>query len=144
MGAPLERHPSLDERFDPAIRVVEHDPAWAEMAAAELRRVAGAFAPLATGLDHVGSTAVPGLPAKPIADLRDFLRAHPEEAAAYGALKRVLAERHPEDRLAYVASKDRYVVDLEARALDWAPFTGSSAGAPDPPGPGAPGPGAPS
>jgi GrpB-like predicted nucleotidyltransferase (UPF0157 family) len=51
--------------------------------------------------------------------VRDFLRAHPEEVAAYAAFKRVIAEQHPGDRLAYMAGKDRYVVDLERRALDW-------------------------
>jgi GrpB-like predicted nucleotidyltransferase (UPF0157 family) len=207
MGGELERHPSLDERFDPAIRIVEHDPGWAAQAADELRRVAGALGALAVRLEHVGSTAVPGLSAKPIIDLqvsvaalepreryvdalgrlgylfapdpatpdyhyfarpperphthhvhvcaadshhehrhvavRDFLRAHPDEAAAYAAVKRAVAERHPQDRLAYVAGKDRYVVELEARALRWA-LTRSSAGGPDGPAPRGPGPGAPS
>jgi hypothetical protein len=47
------------------------------------------------------------------------LRAHPEEVAAYAAVKRVIAELHPGKRLASMARKDRYVVDLERRALDW-------------------------
>lgn len=49
--------------------------------------------------------------------VRDFLRSHPDEAAQYAALKRELAKRHPQDRLAYSAGKDRYVKELEARAL---------------------------
>ena len=52
--------------------------------------------------------------------VRDFLRAHPDEAAGYAALKREVAARHPEDRLAYVEGKDAYVVGLERRALAWA------------------------
>jgi GrpB-like predicted nucleotidyltransferase (UPF0157 family) len=180
----VERHPSLDDRFDPAIRVVDHDPEWAERAEAELRRVDQALGPLAMRTEHVGSTAVAGLAAKPILDLqvsvpaiepraayveslerlgyvfvpdpdspdlhlfakpsrrprshhlhvcpvgsdhelrhvavRNFLRTHPEEAASYATLKRELARRHPQDRLAYIAGKDRYVRDLEARALEWA------------------------
>jgi hypothetical protein len=28
----LERHPSLDDRFDPAIRIVDYDPAWPTLA----------------------------------------------------------------------------------------------------------------
>jgi GrpB-like predicted nucleotidyltransferase (UPF0157 family) len=70
MGGELERHPSLDERFDPAIRIVEHDPSWVAHAADELRRVAGALGALAVRLEHVGSTAVPGLAAKPVLDLQ--------------------------------------------------------------------------
>jgi GrpB-like predicted nucleotidyltransferase (UPF0157 family) len=66
----LERHPSLDERFDPAVCIVEHDPDWAAQAQAELGRLAEALAPVAVRLEHVGSTAVPGLAAKPILDLQ--------------------------------------------------------------------------
>lgn len=51
--------------------------------------------------------------------VRDFLRASPEEAARYEALKRELAIRHPGDRLAYIAGKDPYVGELEGRALEW-------------------------
>ena len=184
MSEPLARHPSLDERFDPAIRIVEHDPAWAVRAEDELRRLEAALGPVATRLEHVGSTAVPGLAAKPILDLqlsvpaieprdvyvdplvrlgylfvpdpespdyhffakpperprshhlhvceagsehelrhlavRDFLRAHSGEAEAYAALKRAVAERHPLDRLAYIAGKAPYVSALEARAVRWA------------------------
>ncbi len=66
----LERHPSLDERFDPTIRIVEYDPHWAAQAQEELRRLTAALAPVAVRLEHVGSTAVPGLAAKPILDLQ--------------------------------------------------------------------------
>jgi GrpB-like predicted nucleotidyltransferase (UPF0157 family) len=60
----------LDERFDPAIRIVEHDPGWAAQAQQELHRLAEALGPDAKRLEHVGSTAVPGLAAKPILDLQ--------------------------------------------------------------------------
>jgi GrpB-like predicted nucleotidyltransferase (UPF0157 family) len=66
----LERHPSLDERLDPAIRIFEHDPAWAAQAQDELRRLREALGSVALRLEHVGSTAVPGLAAKPILDLQ--------------------------------------------------------------------------
>ena len=64
------RHPSLDERFDPAVRIVDYDPAWPEMAAAELARVEAALGEVAVRTAHVGSTAVPGMAAKPIVDLQ--------------------------------------------------------------------------
>jgi GrpB-like predicted nucleotidyltransferase (UPF0157 family) len=146
--------------------------------------VGEALGPLAVRLEHVGSTSVPGLAAKPILDLqvsvadieardryvqplerlgylfvpapespghhffarpaqrprshhlhvfeagsehefrhlalRDFLRAHRDEAAGYEALKRRVAARHPEDRLAYIEGKEEYVTGLEARAVRWA------------------------
>jgi GrpB-like predicted nucleotidyltransferase (UPF0157 family) len=181
---PLVRHPSLDDRFDPAVLIVEHDPAWAVQAQEEVRRLTQALGPVAVRLEHVGSTAVPGLAAKPIIDLqlsvaalepraryvaplerlgylfvpepdspdfhffarppsrprshhlhvcragsehearhlavRDFLRALRDEAARYAALKRELVHTHPQDRLAYIAGKERYMGDLEARAVAWA------------------------
>ncbi|HET6505628.1 MAG TPA: GrpB family protein [Baekduia sp.] len=183
-SGPLRRHPSLDDRFDPAVRIVEYDSAWPAMAAAELRRIGDALGDVAVRLEHVGSTAVPGLAAKPIIDLqlsvatmeprelyvaplerlgylfapapespgyhffakpperprthhlhvcrtgsdhevdhvavRDFLRAHPDEAASYAALKREVVARHPRDRLAYIDGKDAYVTALERRAVTWA------------------------
>jgi GrpB-like predicted nucleotidyltransferase (UPF0157 family) len=180
----LQRHPSLDDRFDPAARIVDYDPAWPVMAAAEQHRIRHALGELVLRLEHVGSTSVPGLASKPIVDLqlsvaaiepraayvgplerlgylfvpapespdyhyfakpperprshhlhvceagseqelrhlavRDFLRAHDDEAAAYAALKRQVAERNPQDRLAYIEGKDAYVRALQARAIAWA------------------------
>jgi GrpB-like predicted nucleotidyltransferase (UPF0157 family) len=180
----LSRHPSLDDRFDPAVRIVEYDSAWPALAEAELRAIEEALGDIAVRVEHVGSTAVPGLAAKPILDLqlsveaieprdryveplarlgylfvpapespdyrlfakpaerprthhlhvcaagsehelrhialRDFLRAHPDEAARYEALKRDVAARHPQDRLAYIDGKEAYVTALERRAVAWA------------------------
>lgn len=181
MAEPLSRHPSLDDRGDPAVRVVDYDDAWPRLAMEELSRLQEALGGVAVRLDHVGSTAVPGLAAKPILDLqvsvaaieprsryvepltsvgylfvpdpgspdyhffakpperprafhvhvcqagsqherrhlavRDFLRAHADEAARYAELKRRLADAHPQDRLAYMAGKAGYMEELEARAL---------------------------
>ncbi len=52
--------------------------------------------------------------------LRDYLRAHSEEAARYGALKAELAQHFPADAANYVAGKDALVKELERRALAWA------------------------
>jgi GrpB-like predicted nucleotidyltransferase (UPF0157 family) len=50
--------------------VLPHDPRLADRALAERNRLAGLLAPwLAEGVGHVGSTAVPGLAAKPVIDL---------------------------------------------------------------------------
>ncbi len=46
-----------------------YEPAWAEAFVAEAARLRGALGGLAEHLEHVGSTAVPGLPAKPVIDL---------------------------------------------------------------------------
>jgi GrpB-like predicted nucleotidyltransferase (UPF0157 family) len=49
--------------------VVDYDPAWPAMFRRVRERVAAALGPLALAVEHVGSTAVPGLAAKPIVDL---------------------------------------------------------------------------
>lgn len=51
---------------------------------------------------------------------RDFLRAYPQIAEQYGALKRRLAEAHPYDMEAYMDGKDGFIKETEARALEWA------------------------
>ncbi|MBA2521875.1 MAG: GrpB family protein [Solirubrobacterales bacterium] len=48
------------------------------------------------------------------------MRAHADEAARYGALKRRVVARHPQDRLAYIEGKGEYVAALERRAVAWA------------------------
>ncbi|MFA9445276.1 GrpB family protein [Egicoccus sp. AB-alg6-2] len=53
-----------------AVEVVPPDPAWPALAAALRRRLTPVLGPwLVGGIEHVGSTAVAGLAAKPIVDL---------------------------------------------------------------------------
>jgi GrpB-like predicted nucleotidyltransferase (UPF0157 family) len=66
----LQRHPSLEDRFDPAVRIVDYERAWPVQAERELRHIKEALGDVAVRLEHVGSTAVPGLAAKPILDLQ--------------------------------------------------------------------------
>ena len=50
--------------------VVPYDPAWPALFAAEAARIRSALgAALPAAIEHVGSTAVPGLAAKPVLDL---------------------------------------------------------------------------
>lgn len=51
---------------------------------------------------------------------RDYLRAHDDVAAAYGALKLRLAARYPTDRVAYCDAKNPFIQEHEVRALAWA------------------------
>jgi GrpB-like predicted nucleotidyltransferase (UPF0157 family) len=61
--------------------VVDHDPAWLIRAQELLDEVSSAFAPLpgASGFayEHIGSTAVPGLAAKPVVDIQVRMPALP-------------------------------------------------------------------
>ena len=166
-----------------AIVVTDYDPVWPAMFAQERAQLAAALGPLAVTIEHVGSTAVPGLAAKPIIDLligartlvdarargiaalqalgytympeyqpflpdelffrkgvggpwthhvhimeptnprwerwllfRDYLRAHPETAAAYANLKRSLAAKFGEDIAAYRDAKHQFVERVTEKA----------------------------
>jgi GrpB-like predicted nucleotidyltransferase (UPF0157 family) len=50
---------------------------------------------------------------------RDYLIAHPDVAAGYGALKLRLAAAHGSDIGAYMDGKDAFVKAVEAEALAW-------------------------
>lgn len=49
--------------------VVPYDAAWPQLFVEESARISAAIAPLALRLEHTGSTAVPGLAAKPVLDI---------------------------------------------------------------------------
>lgn len=51
------------------VEIVAYDPQWPQIFARLRDTIAASLGPLATTIEHVGSTAVPGLAAKPIIDL---------------------------------------------------------------------------
>lgn len=62
----------IGERRAPySVPVVLHepDPRWPELFGADAKSIQGALGATALAIDHVGSTAVPGLAAKPIIDI---------------------------------------------------------------------------
>jgi GrpB-like predicted nucleotidyltransferase (UPF0157 family) len=78
------------------VTLAEHDPRWADRfaaRAAELRRVLGARARL---VEHIGSTSVPGLAAKPIVDI-------------------VVGIDDPDDEQAYLPDLEAIGYDLRVR-----------------------------
>lgn len=54
---------------DGAVLLVEYDPGWVKAFEWEQRRIGQALAGLSRGIQHFGSTAVPGMKAKPILDI---------------------------------------------------------------------------
>jgi GrpB-like predicted nucleotidyltransferase (UPF0157 family) len=157
-------------------------PSWFEEEAAQIRKALGHTA---LRIDHVGSTSVPGLAAKPVIDIqvsvasviprtpvvealsgigyehdidpiddehgffskgygydaharrvhihvclaggewerrhlafRDWLRAHPDDAAMYESVKRDAVAAHPNDIYTYVDAKTDFIREIETRALD--------------------------
>ena len=176
----------MDEIF-----LVDYNPQWPAQFAEEAVRLQSALGDSVVAVEHFGSTAVPGLSAKPIIDLlvavrslpearqcavpalealgyaywpadpapdrlffvkglppngprthhvhivepsvshdprlgefsftdrllfRDYLRAHPEEAERYAALKRDLAAQFSEDREAYTNGKTDYIYGVMQKA----------------------------
>ena len=158
------------------IEIVEYDARWPDRFALESARIRHVLAEPALEIEHHGSTAVPGLAAKPVIDMlvaagsmemaeryaaallehgyeavepryremwperivlirrehgermchvhlmlrghpawkrllvfRDYLRAHPDVAAAYAELKRSLAAAVGRDRHAYMTAKGEFI-----------------------------------
>jgi len=56
------------------VRVVDHDPSWSALFASECESLHGTLGALVADVQHVGSTAVPDLPAKPILDIAIAIR----------------------------------------------------------------------
>jgi GrpB-like predicted nucleotidyltransferase (UPF0157 family) len=160
------------EAPDEPVKIVDYDPGWPGAYAAERSRLLAVAGAAFERLEHIGSTSVPGLAAKPVIDMmaavpslgaaegvlpglavlgygvvktgmrgrlllvrrapgglryhlhlvetaswadrkerhmRDYLRAHPAEAAAYGALKRRLADAHRDDPVGYTEAKTGFL-----------------------------------
>jgi GrpB-like predicted nucleotidyltransferase (UPF0157 family) len=68
---------------DQQIEIVDYDPAWPDLFAGERPAVEALLPPWLCGpVEHVGSTAVPGLRAKPIIDMLAPVRSLPAVMAA--------------------------------------------------------------
>lgn len=51
------------------VKVVPHDPRWRDAFEAEAKQVAAALGETVVAVHHIGSTAIPGIYAKPVVDL---------------------------------------------------------------------------
>jgi len=60
-------------RIDP-VEVVDYDPGWPEVFESWRARIEAAVGPAALRIEHVGSTSVPGLAAKPTVDIQVSVR----------------------------------------------------------------------
>jgi GrpB-like predicted nucleotidyltransferase (UPF0157 family) len=163
-----------------AIKVVDYDPSWPALFAAERVNILSLLSDLIDKVHHIGSTSVPGLAAKPKIDIdavlrsadmlpegirrtqttglyayhgdpyddgmwtftqgrgsygtrlylcgpgnmkhehrvlfRDWLRTHPQDAAAYEALKRRLAVEANGDWNFYTGGKSQFVTAIVEQA----------------------------
>jgi GrpB-like predicted nucleotidyltransferase (UPF0157 family) len=76
-----------DERLDGPVRLVDYDPEWPALFAREATRLRQALGERALLVEHVGSTSVPGLAAKPIVDVLLAVADSADEAAYVPALE---------------------------------------------------------
>jgi GrpB-like predicted nucleotidyltransferase (UPF0157 family) len=81
------------------IEIVPYDVAWPRLFAAEEAKIRAALGGNALLIEHVGSTSVPGLAAKPVIDIQLAVRDSADEDAYRPALERAgyrLVIREPE------------------------------------------------
>lgn len=161
----------MSEQGTNPIIVTDYDPTWPDVFACLRDSLAGALGETALAIEHVGSTSVPGLTAKPVIDIdvvvkrsdlplaisklqaagylhvgdqgipdreafkqtsrchphhlyvcpedsaelarhivfRDALRQAPELVREYSKLKRALAQKYRDDRIAYTEAKSEFI-----------------------------------
>lgn len=97
---PDDVHVIGQERLDGPIRLVPYDPEWPRMYEREAARVRGVLGERVLLLEHIGSTSVPGLPAKPIIDM-------------------LLVVDDPGDEQTYVRALEAAGYVLTVREPDW-------------------------
>jgi GrpB-like predicted nucleotidyltransferase (UPF0157 family) len=78
------------------IVIADYDPAWPRLYARERRRIRRALAGRIVAIEHVGSTSVPGLAAKPILDIMAGVESLDDAAACIEPLRRIGYDFHPE------------------------------------------------
>jgi len=86
--------------FGTKVVVEEYDPRWPELFDEERATIAAALGDRAIAIDHVGSTSVPGLPAKPVIDI-------------------VLQVADSADEPSYVPDLERVGLVLRIREPEW-------------------------
>ncbi len=94
------------------VRLVDYDAAWPARFESERARIGTALGPLALRIEHIGSTAVPGLAAKPIIDVLVEVD-DPDAEARYAPLLEsagyLLRVREPSHRMFRTPPRDVHV-----------------------------------
>jgi GrpB-like predicted nucleotidyltransferase (UPF0157 family) len=81
---------------DAPIVIENYNPRWPELYEAEKARLLDALGPAVAGIEHMGSTSVPGLGAKPIIDIMLGVRNLDDAQAFIEPLARLGYEYRPE------------------------------------------------
>ena len=94
------------------LEVVDYDVRWPAIFADHHARLAAALRGVPVGIEHIGSTSVPGLPAKPIIDIVvavDDITAEEDYLDAIVAAGYLLRVREPGHRMARTPALDVHV-----------------------------------
>jgi GrpB-like predicted nucleotidyltransferase (UPF0157 family) len=102
------------------IAVVPYDAAWPGMFAAERDRLTASLGEVAVRIDHVGSTAVAGLAAKPWIDIQVEVRRMLPRDAYRDPLLALGYVHHPDDDDHEFFDRRPYHVHVCAAGGDWA------------------------
>lgn len=100
------------------IVIADYDPDWPRRFDAERQRIAHALGGAALQIEHIGSTAVPGLAAKPIIDVLVTVSDVGDEASYGPSLERARYElrvTEPEHKMFRTPARDVHVHVLEQR-----------------------------
>jgi len=89
MVPPTKDRQELPEWTPLPITVVDYDPAWPAIFERLHLRIADALGSLAVRIEHMGSTSVPGLAAKPIIDIDTVIRVASDLPAAIERLEAI-------------------------------------------------------
>jgi GrpB-like predicted nucleotidyltransferase (UPF0157 family) len=93
-------HVAAPVRIDGPVLLADYDPAWPALYEREAARIRAVLGDRALLLEHIGSTSVPGLAAKPIIDI-------------------LLVVADPADEGAYVTPLEQAGYTLRIREPDW-------------------------
>lgn len=97
------------------IEIVDYDPTWPRIFNAHAQIIAGALGDAALRIEHIGSTSVPGLAAKPIVDMLVVVQDSGDEVGylpaleAAGYLLRVREPNLHEHRMLRTPEKDVHI-----------------------------------
>jgi GrpB-like predicted nucleotidyltransferase (UPF0157 family) len=80
----------------PPIEIVDYDPGWPAAYGAERERLLGEIGRWVVAVEHIGSTAVPGLAAKPIIDIMPGIRTLKDASECVQGVRRLGYEYVPE------------------------------------------------
>jgi GrpB-like predicted nucleotidyltransferase (UPF0157 family) len=83
----LAAHVGLTQPLNGRVYLADYDPAWPQLYASEAGKIRAALGERALLLEHVGSTSVPGLAAKPLIDILLVVADSADETAYVPALE---------------------------------------------------------